>query len=172
MRLYPKTLSLLICLLFLTPCTSDATEWQFGAGAYGTSIVAGSKIEPKHPIHKPHKKRKKQKRKRRDRVGEWYGYPTWPSFRRSLGHSNIRGSTQVIIQKETIIKEVQVKPSEPERIWTPPVYEIRIIQGHWTHGVQEVTGEDGIRSFTDDNGESIWVPEKKERIIIQEGYYQ
>jgi hypothetical protein len=58
------------------------------------------------------------------------------------------------------------------RIWTPPVYETRIIQGHWTHGVQEVTGEDVIRSFTDDNGESIWVSEKKERIIIQEGYYQ
>ena len=123
--------------------------------------------KPKRPVHD---------RKRRYKHG-WYGPPYYLKPYHRIGPYYYDGGSRsretIIIKEKEVIREVPIFiPSpEPEKVWVPPVYETKIIKGHYINGIKE-TIEDGYRTFTDDPEQKIWVPEKEIQVVKTPGYYK
>lgn len=172
---------LILILILLIPEVSESNSFQLKAGGVKNSFGYPSNEfnqnplhsmhipKPEQPIHKPGHKPGHQPRH------GWYGppyyLPPYNVFRPSYGGS--RNTETIIIKEKEVIREVPViiQPPEPEKVWVPPVYETKIVEGHFTNGIKE-TIEDGYRTFTDDPGQSIWVPEREIRVIKTPGYYR
>lgn len=167
---------LFIILYALIISTANADEWRLNlnnpAGhhsfRYSGSTLNSKRPHDKTPDHKrPHVK--PYPPYRRD-PGFWYGYPRLsPGY----GRRNPRKETIIIKEKEVIREApVIIQAPEPERIWVPPVYEEKIVPGHYSSGFKEWIDEKGYRNFTDDDSKRIWIPEHTIKTIKQEGYWR
>lgn len=174
---------LILLLIFLIPEVSNSDSFQIKIGGSGNSFRYSSNgfhqkqihsihtSKPEKPIHKP---------SCRPKHG-WYGPPYYLPLYNVFGpfYGRSRNRKTVIIKEKEIIREVPViiqppapeKLAAPERVWIPPVYEKKIIKGHFINGIKE-TIEDGYRTFIDDPEQNIWVPEKEIRVVKIPGYYK
>lgn len=175
-------LTIIISVLLIS--AANASEWQLnlnhpsGNNSFSYSSDAlkygnDKKTHPRPPHVKPPQVKpppgKPYPPYMRD-PGFWYGYPRLGPW---YGPRNSRKET-VIIKEREVIREVPVviQPPEPEKVWVPPVYEEKVVPGHYTSGIREWVDEDGYRNFADDDSKSVWIPEHTIRVIVQEGYWK
>lgn len=172
---------LILFLILVIPQVSNSDSSQIRKNYLGDSFKYNSngvrqkpihKPKPELPIHKPgHKPGHKPDH-------GWHGppyyLPPYNVYRPSYGYNGqSRDPETVIIREREIIREVPViiQQPVPEKVWVPPVYETKIIKGHYIGGIKE-TIEDGYRTFSDDPEQNIWVPEKEIQVVKTPGYYK
>ena len=167
----------ILILILLIPGVSDSDSFQIKNNGPGNSFQHdGNELyqKPGHPIHPPKPEQPIHKPSPKPKHG-WYGPPYYlqPYNTYSPYYGGSRNRETIIIKEKEIIRQVPliIQQPAPEKVWIPPVYETKIIEGHFIHGIKE-TIEDGFRTFTDDPGQSIWVPEKEIQVVKTPGYYK
>lgn len=99
------------------------------------------------------------------------GRPNKPPYKRPRTGRNYSSEKEtIIIIEKTVEVPGKEKTMEKDKTWVPPVYESVTIPGHWTSGVKEERVE-GVRSFSDDDTQRVWIPEKTIKVEIRPGYY-
>lgn len=184
-------LTIAICALFIS--TAAADEWRFNSnypsGHHSFQYKSGA---PKNKTHHRKFKNFKGRSKTHHHVkpypadsrdpGIWYGYPRDPGIRygyprksRRYRHIPSRSRKETIIIKEKeVIREVPViiQQPEPQKVWVPPVYEEKVVPGHYISGIREWVDDEGYQNFTDDDSKKVWIPEQTLKVLKKEGYWK
>lgn len=168
---------LILLLIFLMPEVSNSDGFQIKIGGSGNSFRYSSNgfhKKQRHSIHTPKPEKPIHKPSCRPKHG-WYGPPYYLPPYNVFGpfYGRSRNRKTVIIKEKEIVREVRViiQQPAPEKVWVSPVYETKIIKGHFINGIKE-TIEDGYRTFIDDPEQNIWVPQKEIRVVKTPGYYK
>lgn len=170
---------LILFLILVIPEVSNSNGIQAHSGNSGNALRNSSDGLYQKPIQGIQSQKPKQpvpRQKRRYKHG-WYGPPYYLKPYNKIGpyygYGGSGSKETIIIKEKEVIREVPIiVPSpEPEKVWVPPVYETKVVKGHYISGIKE-TVVDGYRMFTDDPEQKIWVPEKEIQVVKTPGYYK
>lgn len=172
-------LAIIFCALLVS--TAHADEWRlnlnFPPGHNSFDYTSGASKYNHSRSKSPHRRNFHDTRPNSKPYppywhdpGSWYGYPRLSPW---YGPRNANKKTVIIKEKE-VVREVPViiQLPEPQKTWIPPIYEEKVVPGHYTGGIKEWVDEEGYRNFTDDDSKSIWIPEHTVKVIKQEGFWQ
>lgn len=106
-----------------------------------------------------------------DKPGHGHPGKDRPRYGWSGGTTVVREVQPIIIVNQPAPQTPAPPPSEPERVWVPPVMGTRTEPGYWDYGIKKIWMGDHWR-FEQDFEDRIWVPESQMAVVEQEGYWK